>query len=240
MKCAVFADVHSNYDALKVVLADIEGEKPDAIYCLGDIVGYGAEPSVCIQAVRALNCPTVAGNHDHAVAGRLNTEFFHADAVEGIWWTRNRISPEEQQFLRNLELMSDLPAGMIVHSTPADPSSFNYIFSLPEAMQAFDAMPRDVCFIGHSHMPVTFWIGDDIHVDNAPRVVLGKAEKAIINVGSVGQPRDRNPRAAYALYDTDLKRLEIRRLEYDWEAAAQKILAAGLPGANAYRLALGA
>ena len=240
MKCAIFGDVHSNYDALKVVLADIEREKPDAIYCAGDIVGYGAEPSPCIEAVRALSCPTVAGNHDHAVAGRLTTEFFHTYAVEGIWWTRSKLSAAEVEYLGSLELVEDTQAGMLVHSTPADPAGFGYVFSLPEAMQAFDAMTREVCFIAHSHIPVTFWLGDDIHVENAPRMILGKAEKALINVGSVGQPRDRNPRAAYALYDAESRRLEIRRLEYDWESAAQKILGAGLPGANAYRLALGA
>jgi diadenosine tetraphosphatase ApaH/serine/threonine PP2A family protein phosphatase len=239
LNCAIFGDVHSNYDALKVVLEDIQRERPDAIYHVGDIVGYGAEPSRCIEAIRALGCPTVAGNHDHAVVGKMDMDYFNVDALEAVMWTRAQLSEEEVTYLRSLELVLQPELGLLVHSTPADPASFGYIFSLADAKQAFDAMQQDICFVGHSHIPLSFWLADSIHYEVKPRLDLKGAQKAIINVGSVGQPRDRNPRAAYALFDTETRQLEIRRLDYDWESAAHKILQAGLPGGNAYRLALG-
>jgi diadenosine tetraphosphatase ApaH/serine/threonine PP2A family protein phosphatase len=240
LRCAVFADIHSNFDALTVVLDDIAREKPDAIYCVGDIVGYGAEPTKCLKAVRALGCPVVAGNHDSAVAGKMDIDFFNADALQGVMLTRGWISEDDLLYLRSLELTCLRDGVLLVHSTPADPGAFQYIFTVQEAQRALDAFDTPICFVGHSHVPVALWFDQNIVNRRAPRLDLSHVSKAIVNVGSVGQPRDRDPRAAYALFDTDTRQLEIRRLEYDWESAAHKIMQAGLPNTNAYRLALGA
>jgi len=239
LKCAIFGDVHANYDALEVVLADIEAQKPDAVYCTGDIIGYGAEPARCMEAVEALGCPIVAGNHEYAVIGKTDVSYFNPEALEGVMWTRAHLTEEEILAIRRMELTLSVEAGLLVHSTPADPEEFGYIFTLPDALRAFGVMEVPVCFVGHSHIPITFWLDNGVQYDTSPRIDLSGAEKAIVNVGSVGQPRDRNPQAAYGLYDTETRVVEIRRLDYDVEAAARKILDAGLPETNAYRIALG-
>lgn len=239
MKCAVFGDVHGNFDALQVVLDDIERERPDAICCVGDLVGYGAEPARCIKAVAALRCPIVAGNHDYAVAGKTDTSFFNAEALEAVMWSRLHLPTKDIAFLANLKLTGTVEASLLVHGTPLEPARFDYLLSMSDAERAFEATEQRVCFVGHSHIPVTFWRSEEIRYDNAPKLDLSGAHKIIINVGSVGQPRDRDPRAAYALFDTETRRLEIRRLQYDWESAGTKIIAAGLPAANAFRLAIG-
>lgn len=239
MKCAIFGDVHANLEALTVVLADIEAEKPDAVYCTGDVVGYGADPTKCLEIVRALGCPIVAGNHEYAVVGKTDITYFNREAMEGVMWTRGQLNEAEVTYIRNMALTAEVEGGILVHSTPAGPEGFGYIFTVPDAMRAFNCMGPGVCFVGHSHIPITFWVEDGIKYDTESQIDLSKAEKALVNVGSVGQPRDHDPRAAYALYDTEAKSLEIRRLDYDYGAASRKIMAAGLPESNAYRIAVG-
>lgn len=236
---AVLADIHGNDIALEAVIADAQKQGATGFICVGDIVGYGAEPGRCLERVRNLGCACVAGNHDRAIAGVGDLATFNSDAHASALWTRQRLSAEERDFLAGLPLTATVDSATIVHGSLQDPEQFNYILSLWDAVQTFRRMTQPLCFVGHSHVAGFFHLDDSVTYSVAEHLHLTAKGRVIVNAGSVGQPRDCDPRAAYALYDVGQKTVSLRRVTYDWEAAAQKILAAGLPEMNAYRLALG-
>ncbi|HHT9125558.1 MAG TPA: metallophosphoesterase family protein [Candidatus Brocadiia bacterium] len=242
MRYGILGDIHGNYDALEAVISDIEKEKIDRLLCVGDIVGYGAEPSKCIETVRRLNCISVAGNHDYAVAGKLGLECFNDDAREGVIWTREHLSAEDLEYLANLPIIIEEEGFTLVHGTLHYPELFGYILSYHDAELCFKAMSASgghLCFMGHSHIPVTFFCGELLRYSTDRRITLQNADKFLVNVGSVGQPRDHNPKATYVIYDVENKTIRVRRLDYDIESAARKIRLSGLPIMNAERLKLG-
>ena len=242
MRYCILGDVHGNLEALEAVLADAEKQGVDRYVCVGDIVGYGANPRECVERVNGLTTQIVAGNHDCAVVGRTDVEYFNMFAREAVLWTQAQLSPEEKGFLRGLPLMLEVDGLTIVHATVHQPEQFGYIESALAARLSFDALSNDLAFVGHSHVPVAFFYeqrGEEIWYSQDNDVPLGDFSKTIVNVGSVGQPRDENPLAAYGLYDTEQRRVTIRRVEYDVEAAKQKILDAGLPEVLAVRLLVG-
>ncbi len=239
MKYGVFADVHANLVALDAVLQDAENNGVEAYCCTGDIVGYGAEPAGCIARLRSLATEFVAGNHDAAAAGLTDLQFFNADAYDSVMWTRDQLSPEDLRFVSALPLVAELDSAMAVHASPHVPAAFTYILSVDDALAAFAAMERSLCFIGHSHVPGNFYLDDQLTYGRDAFVELLDDMKAIVNVGSVGQPRDEDRRASYAIYDSDARTVTTRRVDYDWEEAGRRILDAGLPEMNAYRLSRG-
>jgi len=242
LRYCIFGDVHGNLEALEAVLADAEKQSADRYVCVGDIVGYGADPGPCIARVQETTMQVVAGNHDCAVVGRTDIEYFNLFAREAVEWTRGQLSPEEKAFLHGLPLMLEVDGVTIVHATVHQPGLFGYIESAMTARQSFMALRNDVAFVGHSHVPVTFFYEqqeEEIWYSQDRELPMGDFSKTIVNVGSVGQPRDDNPLAAYAIYDSTQKAVTIRRVEYDVEAAKQKILDAGLPEVLAVRLVLG-
>ncbi len=242
MLYCIFGDIHGNLEALEAVLADAREQQADAYVCVGDIVGYGANPSECIAKVREVTDKTVAGNHDWAAVGRTDIEYFNIFAREAVLWTQNHLSEEQKTFLSRLPLTIELDRFTVVHSTPHRPELFGYIENAMAARLSFQALTSPLAFVGHSHVPVTFFYEDDgeeIWYTQETEIPLGDFSKTIVNVGSVGQPRDDNPKAAYALYDTDRQLVTIRRVEYDVETAKQKILDAGLPEVLAARLLIG-
>lgn len=242
MRYGILGDIHGNYDALEAVIADIEKEKVDSLLCVGDIVGYGAEPSKCIETIRRLNCITVAGNHDYAVVGKLGMESFNDGARDGVIWTREHLSDEDIEYLANLPLILEEDEYTLVHGTLHCPELFGYVLNYNDAELCFKAMSATVgrlCFMGHSHIPVTFSCGEVLNYSTDRRITLKDADKFLVNVGSVGQPRDRNPKAAYVIYDTKDKTVRVRRIDYNIESAAKKIRLSGLPLTNAERLKLG-
>lgn len=240
MRYAIFGDVHANLDALNAVLDDISSADVDGYLCLGDIVGYGAEPNECIARIREIGAVTVAGNHDHAAVGKTTIEYFNSEAREAVLWTRETISDENKAYLEGLPLVRKMGDALtLVHSTLYAPDRFSYILNPFDAEMCFQRLETPVCFVGHSHVALIFHKADAIEPAFVTDMQFGESETAIVNVGSVGQPRDLDPRAAYGLYDTESRRVEIRRVEYPVDFAIRKILDVGLPQANAIRLRLG-
>ena len=240
MLCAVLSDIHGNHDALRAVLDDIEQTNADETICLGDIVGYGAEPVECVREIRRRNIATIAGNHDFAATGRMLVENFNEEARRSVQWTRAMLGAEDAVYLENLPLLLDRDGFVGFHATLFDPEAFDYILSPYDAASSFVVLEQRAGFFGHSHLPGAFIERkDEVTAYNAQRIRLREGSRGLFNVGSVGQPRDNDPRAAYMLYDTDTHCAELRRVRYDVGASVAKILAAGLPEVNAYRLVIG-
>ena len=239
MKYAILGDPHANLDALETVVEATRKEKVDGYFCVGDLVGYGAQPCECIKLIRELKCETVAGNHDHAALGKTPIEFFNPDAKSAVEWTRSKLSPEDTKYLDSLPYVVEKEDFTVAHATLHTPQFFEYIQTIFDAQLSFDVLKNTICFLGHSHVPVNFFDTMPISYNMEAKVKLQKGRRLLCNVGSVGQPRDGNPRAAWALYDVSKRQVEIRRLEYDIASAARKIIDAGLPRANAERLFLG-
>jgi diadenosine tetraphosphatase ApaH/serine/threonine PP2A family protein phosphatase len=245
MRYAILSDIHGNHQALSAVKAGLKKEQLDDVICLGDIVGYGAEPGLCLQETLELCQTVVAGNHDHGVAGRMETSFFSVNARKALDWTARALNPAEKKLLYNLPLMKEvsLPEGsfVAVHSAPEQPQEWRYILSMDEAEYQFEHFAQPLCFIGHSHQPM-FWqlSGEgECSVVGREYLRLEPQKRYIINVGSVGQPRDGDPRACFAVYDSQRRELIIRRVEYDIAQAQKNIINAGLPVRLAERLAQG-
>jgi predicted phosphodiesterase len=245
MKYLILSDIHSNQEALSAVLTFVQRKRWDKAVFLGDLVGYGANPNQAVDRVRALR-PLVAirGNHDKVCSGIENGELFNRVALEAALWTRKKLTRA------NLRWLHDLPEGPTVvdgifaisHGTPIDEDA--YIFGEIEALNVFRQTSFPVCFFGHSHFPVIFGLSPEaittvLTGGEAFRYKLKPGVRYLVNPGSVGQPRDGNPAASFAFYDTDRQVVTFHRIAYRIEAAQKKILDAGLPRPLADRLALG-
>lgn len=241
MRYGIFADVHSNLEALDAVIAAYKKESVDVYLCVGDVVGYGANPKECIAKVKSLGLVTIAGNHDWAAVSLFSPETFNPFAKEAILWTRKQLDDGEKDFLETLKLVHKNENLTLVHGTLDSPRDFNYMSDGYIAEESFMRMETNICFIGHSHIVGTFIKEDNDRISYRLDANFGiKPEnKYIINVGSVGQPRDSNPKAAYCIYDSDKKEIQIKRVEYDTKTARKKIVEVGLPIFLGDRLFLG-
>ncbi|MDQ7781026.1 MAG: metallophosphoesterase family protein [Planctomycetota bacterium] len=239
MRYGVFADIHGNLEAYEAVTAALDQEKVDTLLCLGDIVGYGADPKACIAKTRELGCLIVAGNHDYAAVDKVNVDFFNTFAREAAVWTRANLPPTDREFLRNLRLVETVNGITLVHSTPHYPELFEYIQTSFDAHLGFEMLTNQLCFVGHSHVPVTFFRKRAVTYAMDPVIKIDPKIKTMVNVGSVGQPRDENPAAAYAVYDSTAQTVHIKRVQYDIEKAVTKIVKAGLPEILGERLRYG-
>lgn len=246
MRWAIFSDIHGNLDALDAVLADIETRQPDHLICLGDVVGYGANPNECVARVRASGAEVLCGNHDHAATGQLVIDYFNDNARAAIEWTRNELTPESVAWLKERPYEVRHPGFLAVHASPAQPQAWDYVLSAHAAQAEFDGFKEPLCFIGHSHFPVIYRLtggaGGRVSEHEFPAnqpVPLPMGARQIVNVGSVGQPRDNDPRSAWTLFDSRAGFIELCRVEYPVQEAARRILAAGLPPFLAARLEVG-
>jgi diadenosine tetraphosphatase ApaH/serine/threonine PP2A family protein phosphatase len=241
VRYAILSDVHANLEALRAVLADA-APRADGVLCLGDSVGYGADPGPCVELLAARARALVAGNHEHGVAGLLDLDWFNPAARAAAEWTRERLDDDHRAWLGALPLVSEVEDATLVHASPAQPEEWDYLVTADDGWAAFPHFATRWCFVGHSHVAGAWSLGSAGPEHEArPQTVTAEAgRRYIVNVGSVGQPRDRDPRAAYAVWDTEAGRVEVRRVAYDVEAARRKILAAGLPRFLADRLATGA
>jgi diadenosine tetraphosphatase ApaH/serine/threonine PP2A family protein phosphatase len=239
MKFAIFGDIHGNLEALQAVLRDAQAQGCGNYVCLGDIVGYGADPVACLESVRGLQCPVVRGNHDEGAANTSNLEDLNPLAQAALLWTRDQLSPEQRQWLADLKLVRQVRDFTIVHATLDSPGAWAYVTNRFDAMASFSYQFTQLCFYGHTHAPRIFEKDDTVRGARGLEAQLVRGTKYFINVGSVGQPRDGDWRAAYAIYDAELHHVTIRRVDYDLDTAQQKILDAGLPPLLAERLALG-
>jgi diadenosine tetraphosphatase ApaH/serine/threonine PP2A family protein phosphatase len=240
VRYAILSDVHGNLEALRAVLDDAS-PRADTVLCLGDIVGYGADPEACIDLVAERSQVVVGGNHERAVAGLLALDWFNPYARAAAEWTRERLDDDARAWLGALPLTAQLEDATLVHASPANPEEWDYLIGPEDGYAAFAAFGTRLCFVGHSHRPAA-WVqaswGHDFEAGPVEQTIA-PGSRYIVNVGSVGQPRDRDPRAAYALWDVEARRVSIRRVEYDVAAARRKIATAGLPRYLADRLAVG-
>ncbi len=245
MRIGILGDVHANLEALRAVVRALQGECVDAWVQVGDLVGYGPQPSECIDLVRELGCSVCLGNHDAAAVGMLDVSYFNQFARDAILWTRDRLRPEDVDYLRGLPLVVKKDAFTVVHGSLDHPEEFGYVISPTEAAASLAHQETFACFVGHSHVPA-------VHQQLAPGsraiestyqceedVSLARAVRVLMNVGSVGQPRDEDPRAAYGLMDLEARTACVRRVAYDIEGVQRKIRAAGLPAMLANRLSMG-
>jgi predicted phosphodiesterase len=241
MKYALLSDIHGNVEAFQAVLGNLEREKVDQVFFLGDIVGYGANPEECIKLLEGLTTWVVAGNHDWASVGLTDYSNFNPVAKTAIEWTKRKLSVPYQHYLTHLPLLLTCHNLTFVHASPYHPEEWNYVFSLSEASFNFCCYEQQISFIGHSHTPVSFMQSErgTTHLLQKSTFPIEESSRYLINVGSVGQPRDGDPRAAYAIYDLDESRVTIKRIAYDIEGAQKKIIEAGLPHFLAQRLAAG-
>lgn len=239
MKYAILGDIHANLDALKVVLEDAAAQGVTNYACVGDIVGYNANPVECLEKVREI-CPvSVRGNHDHYCSHEERLDNFHPLAADVVAWTRKQLNADQLEFLRNLRYIARVETFTMVHSTLDTPEAWGYVFDKLEAEANFSYQTSTVCFFGHTHVPLAFEKTDTIRFGLYSKIRIGVGKKYFINVGSVGQPRDGDPRAAYVIYDMINNLVELRRLPYDIQSAQKKIMDSGLPARLAARLAVG-
>ena len=239
MRIALFGDIHANLEALDAVLADAAGQGVTDYVCTGDVVGYNADPVACLEKVREMDCPTVKGNHDEDASGTHSLDAMNPIAAAALQWTRVQLDDEQRQWLRHLRMVRQVADFTVVHSTLDQPANWNYVTNRFDAMANFSYQFTQVCFNGHTHVPRVYVKTDKVNEVPADSVVIEDGAKYFINIGSVGQPRDGDWRAAYAIYDTDQKLVVIRRVEYDIATTQKKIMDAGLPPMLAERLADG-
>jgi len=239
MRFAIFSDIHANLEALEAVLADARQLKCTHFVCLGDVVGYNANPHECLERVRELDCPTVKGNHDEqASISRFPTDFNQL-AERAIKWTRDKLTEKDKQWLRDLPFQKQVRDFTIVHATLDTPEQWGYVFNNLDAAASFTYQHTTICFFGHTHVPMVFIRDEGVRRELIDHVRIEPAKKYFINVGSVGQPRDGNWRAAYCVYDVENNLVQQIRIKYDLATAQKKVIEAGLPRPLAERLAIG-
>ncbi len=237
----LISDIHGNLEALTAVLEELEKRKVDEILCLGDVIGYGPDPEECLELVKSRAKVVLAGNHDYASLGLLDVSYFNPYAKRAVDWTASQLSEKARKYLQNRPLKIDFDNFTIVHATPENPAAWEYILSIEDAAENFPYFKGQACFIGHSHVPVIIAQEEDgkVLVRRVKELAFQEHERYIINVGSVGQPRDLDPRAAFGIYDTRENKYQLIRIAYDIQKTQQKILDRGLPAFLAERLSVG-
>lgn len=229
MRIAIISDVHSNLEALTSALETIDAKRVDEIVCLGDTVGYGANPNECLSLVRSRCSLILQGNHDAAAVDLSVANQFTLNAQLSAIWTFGILPDGDKGFLRDLPQMKQRGDLLFSHASPYEPEEWHYVISEFDTREAFGAFAQKVCFIGHSHIPVVF-------SQQGKAAAVEPSGQFIVNVGSVGQPRDGNPDLSFGIFDTDLWSYENVRTGYDVDGAARKIRDAGLPRSLAERL----
>ncbi len=249
-RTAIISDIHANMHALSAVMGDVQQQLCNDVACLGDIVGYNAYPAECLDYIRSLNCPAVKGNHDEEVV-RESYVNMNPMAMQAMQWTRSRLNEDQLTWLARLPFKSFVRSAFsMVHASSDQPQKWNYILNASDASSNFGKQFSPVCFHGHTHVPKIFYFdGQSAHDDTEtlkPLNELGEVSfspiqgmKYFINVGSVGQPRDGDPRSCYVIYDTDQNTITFRRVAYDIAGAQAAVRAVGLPEYLAERLERG-
>ena len=243
MRYAIIADIHANLAAFTAVLDDIERRgKVEEVWCLGDIVGYGPDPHQCIELLRQHNHICVAGNHDWAAIGKITTSDFNPDAAAACHWTAQQLTPEDIEYLESLPLVIQRDDFTLVHGSPGEPI-WEYLLSTSSAEKNFAYFQSQFCLVGHSHVPLVFEYSETgaCFFSEFPAnsvLALGK-KRLIINPGGVGQPRDGDPQASYAIYDSEARSVTHYRIPYDIEATQARMMEHRLPMRLVRRLSYG-
>jgi putative phosphoesterase len=241
MRIAIVSDTHSNLEALQKAFEIIDEKKVDKVICLGDLVGYGANPNECVELTRKRASCVILGNHDQAAFDLSQTEHFNRHARTAAYWTNQTLTKENLEYLQSLHLQHVIDDLTFVHASPKDPGQWEYIFSTHEAEINFESFQTRICLVGHTHIPGIF--PEDVKAQRSKvtrlTTQLVQENRYIINVGSVGQPRDGNWKLSFGIVDTSAWTYEHIRSEYDVQAASEKIVAADLPRFLADRLLVG-
>ena len=237
---AILSDLHGNLEALEAVLADLDRVKPASVVCLGDFVGYGASPNECIERLKPRLEEAVIGNHDLAAIGKLALRGFHEDAAAAARWTGAALTPGNRAWLESLPYDRTWRGARLVHATPRAPAAWRYVLSVRDALVEFGGFEERVCFIGHSHFPCAFdWEEGDAIFLRSDEITIEPGHRYLVTVGSVGQPRDGDPRAAWLLLDLEQRFADFRRVPYSITSTQNEMRQARLPPPLAARLALG-
>jgi len=241
MKIGFFSDIHANLEALEACLADFRKEKLKKLFFLGDIVGYGPNPNECIELVHKKADVRLLGNHDAAAIGILSTEYFNTYAQASMDYTTQILTEENLKRLSLSPMEATHDIFKMVHASPKDPSSWGYILDLEDAEENFKAFEQRVCVIGHSHRPVIIKKFRANRCEAIPHdfACIDDEYRYLINIGSVGQPRDNDPRSSYMIYDSETKIVSIKRVEYDYQKTQEKMMKANLPKFLVDRIAAG-
>lgn len=238
----IFSDLHSNLESLQAFAEDIRTIKHDKKVFLGDAVGYGADPNACVEWLRENVDIILAGNHDYAVVGKTSLGYFNSHARHVCLWTQQALTKDNKRFLGSLSIAKEEDGIFWAHSSPYEPAEWDYVNSISLARKNFEYFKAPACFIGHSHLPWVFKLDADENVESHSQTFAGRLEnycRYIINVGSLGQPRDGSPDPVYMVYDSETQLLEHRRFKYDSTATRSKIINNGFPAYLAERLIQG-
>jgi len=231
MRYGIFADIHSNLEALEAVIEAYKKESIGGYLCAGDIVGYATDPGECIEKVSSLAGIAIAGNHDWAAVTLFADDYFNPVARQALDWTRKNLNDQGRSFLETLKLTYGNNDLVMAHGTLQKPQDFNYMSNGYMAEETFRLLEADICFVAHTHVPGICIMGSDKFLSYTQEscVDIKAGNKYIVNVGSVGQPRDGNPDSAYCIYDSVKRKVQIKRVSYNTEITRGKIIDAGLP-----------
>jgi len=231
VKYAIISDIHSNYAALEQVLEQIQTEKCDKIVCLGDIVGYGPYPNECVAVVKKYADIVIAGNHDYAAVDLLDLEYFNIYAQKAMVWTRSVLNEESKEYLSALPIQATGTDTFFVHATAISPERWGYILTPQQALINFDCFEQRCCFVGHSHLPVIFVSNGKKQPDMVydREKIIEEGKRYIINVGSVGQPRDHSSLAAFGIFDSEKKVYQNIRVSYDVYTTQKAMMSLDFP-----------
>lgn len=241
MRIALLSDIHGNLEALSSVLNDINTQSVDKLHCLGDVIGYGCDPSSCLDLISKCCEAKLMGNHEYAAMGLLSTEYYNPDAKSATQWTIKRLTDYDFSLISDFGMELAADNYRLVHSSPFEPDQWHYIIDQDQAAQAFESFSEKICFIGHTHQPMIFTENNN----EAPRMQVGHDflpdpdNRYIVNIGSIGQPRDNDPRACYVIFDTNEYEIFYRRVEYDVAQTQRKMQEQDLPTMLIERLSIG-
>jgi predicted phosphodiesterase len=228
MKFAIMADIHANLEAFQAVLRDAQQQGCTRYAFLGDYVGYCADPKACLDIVRSMNSPCVKGNHDDYCSTDAPLDGFNPKTANAVQWTRNQLTEDDRKWLQSLPYVLRVENFTIVHATLDSPQRWGYVFDRLAAASSFTYQDTDLCFFGHTHVPVAFVCDTMVRGGTFTKFKTQRGKKYFVNCGAVGQPRDNNPKAAYVAYDVDDSIIELHRVAYDIATAKRKIQDAGL------------
>jgi len=228
MRFAILADIHANLEALQAVLTDAKQQQCTNYAFLGDYVGYCADPKACLDIVRAMNAPCVKGNHDEYCATYLALVGIDPKAAKAVQWTRDQLTDDDRHWLQNLPYTLEVEDFTIAHASLDRPERWGYVFDKLAAAASFAHQEARICFFGHTHVPVAFMRDSMVRGGTYSKLKVESGKQYFVNAGAVGQPRDNNPKAAYVIYDTNERTIELRRLAYDIATTQRKIRDASL------------
>jgi len=241
MKFAFFSDVHANLTALEAVVLDFRAEKIDRIHFLGDAVGYGPNPNECVELINQIAEIKLMGNHDYAALGLMQTDYFNQYAAESINWTRNSLTKKTIEILNKFQVKAEIDDLLLVHSSPKEPELWHYILDMEDVEQNFNHFDKRICLVGHTHRP--FLVSRDEEgnctISTKSEEKIRQDRRYLINIGSVGQPRDSDPRSCYLIFDSEQQTVKLKRVAYDLGATQRQMARLGLPEYLIERLAVG-